>query len=70
MQIELEALTELVQRASHPTEGTFAEWLWRYCSGNHLDPINAAWLYRHLGYVPFSGYPLKRMSEQRFPAVR
>jgi hypothetical protein len=57
---------ELVREAiaaGRPTEGPFAEALWRLLSGNHgrFDAATARALYEEMGYEPFKGYPLRRL---------
>src|SRR4051812_174160 len=55
-------LVAAVSKADYPTEGPIAEALWHLLSSykSRYSPAEAAWVYRELGYEPFSGYPLKR----------
>lgn len=59
---QFQELEDRLRTAGFPTEGQDAEELWRTLSGNHaVDAVNAARLYRSLGYQPFAGYPLTRL---------
>jgi len=54
-------ISELVETSGVPTEGAFAETLWRHLSGNHIEPKLAEEFYLVCGYKPFKGYPLERL---------
>jgi len=45
---------------NRPTQGEFAEKLWRLCSGNNMPHADAKHLYEACGYIPFAGYPLTK----------
>jgi len=54
-------LARKLKKQGSPTEGEDAVRLWEVCSGNHSIGVQTARkLYLKAGYVPFSGYPLKK----------
>jgi hypothetical protein len=55
-----EIIVAAAKQLNRPTQGEFAAKLWEQCSGNRLPVDEAKRLYEACGYVPFSGYPLKR----------
>lgn len=56
-----EVIVAAAKEMNFPTQGEFAAKLWEICSGDHGLPVaEAKRLYEACGYVPFSGYPLKR----------
>jgi hypothetical protein len=63
-QLTIGELWNIVQDLGHPTEGVLAEWIWHVLSGTHsgIPADRAALMYEYLGYAPFEGYPLKRIS--------
>lgn len=55
---------EAAEALNYPTDGPFAEELWRLCSSQHGLPVqDAVELYLACGYIPFSGYPLARTAK-------
>ena len=49
-----------LKREGSPVSTQKAEYLWRWCSGLWLPVETAKDIYSLGGYVPFSGFPLKR----------
>jgi hypothetical protein len=62
---EYRVLKRWAVRFNRPTTGPGAAYIWQLLS-NHNGPayILAERIYRNLGYVPFSGYPLTRKEEK------
>lgn len=61
MPVNQQDVIEAAEALDFPTEGKFAEQLWRLGSSMFGLPIeDAKQLYRDCGYIPFSGYPLAR----------
>lgn len=57
----MQVLFAAVKELGYPTEGPTAAALWQWLSSSHGPaPSVAKELYRDLGYVPFTGYPLTR----------
>jgi hypothetical protein len=50
---------------SYPTSDAFAAWLWRWSNSREVGPSKAACIMRQAGYMPFMGFPLRRISPER-----
>ena len=68
--LDRDAFVARVKAEGCPCDTAFAEAVWHALSGNKravFGPAVAADIYAELGYVPFSGFPLKRDPPQRIP---
>lgn len=56
----LALLKTAIIELGYPTEGVTAFRLWEYLSSWQIEASTAGAIYRELGYIPFSGYPLTK----------
>lgn len=58
-----DAIVNVALALGSPTDGEFAAWLWRLLSSGNMDGLWANNVYSRCGYVPFQGYPLRRLPD-------